>query len=170
MYKKSLAYYQKQEQGEQEIAILRIINPAGLRIFSDDLPPANILIQTELTIYNGTITYNGDKLYGEGYEDILDFSGRIIDWGELQETLLPDADDLISSLQSQEISTLSVELNNADKYFSKLLGKETFISATVELLIGFRTIARNEFMEQFTGKVQKMFLTDEKITLNLRTI
>ena len=170
MYKKSLAFHQRQQSGKPEIVICRLTNTTGLRIFSAQLPPDNILMQTEFAIHDGTYKYDGAISYGDGYEAILDFGGCVLSWGNLQETLSPDAGDLILSLRSQEVTTLSIDLNNVDKYFSKLLGRENLLSALVEVLVGFSDIARNEFLEQFSGRVQKVSLTNEKVNLSLRAI
>lgn len=170
MYKKSLAFHKSQNEGKLEIAICRITNSAGLRIFSDRMPPDNIRLDTLAMLHDGTYTYNGDQTYGDGFEDVLDYMGRVLSWGDLRETLTPDAGDLALSQRSQEISTMQIILNNADKYFSKLLGRENMISAIVELLIGFKDISRDDFLEQITGKVSKISLTDKKLTLNVRAI
>lgn len=168
MYKKSLAFHKSQSEGKSEIAICRITNSAGLRIFSDRMPPANVRLDPLSNLYDGTYTYNGDITYGSGFEDVLDYGGRVLGWGNLRETLTPDAGDLLLSQKAQEISTMQIILNNADKYFSKLLGRENMISATVTLLIGFRDISRDDFLEQSIGKVSRISLTPEKLTLNLR--
>ncbi|MBW2596804.1 MAG: hypothetical protein JRC93_12710 [Deltaproteobacteria bacterium] len=170
MYKKSLNFHRAQEAGHAEIVVCRITNSAGLRIFSDRMPPANIRMDPLANLYDGTYTYNGEITYGSGYEDILDYGGRVISWGELRETLTPDSDDLILSQRTQEISTMRIVLNNADKYFSKLLGRENMISAVVELLVGFKNISRLDWLEQITGRVSRITLTPEKLTLNLRAV
>ncbi|MEW6613949.1 MAG: hypothetical protein AB1401_00535 [Thermodesulfobacteriota bacterium] len=149
---------------------MRITNTAGLRIFSERRPPENIVQVTEIALFDGSYTFNGDILYGDGYEAILDFGGRVLNWGELRNTLLPGGNDLFSSLQSQEISTISISMDNTDKYFSKILGTENLLSAGVEVLVGFDGIARDEFIKQFTGIVQKVSLGDGKTTLNLRAV
>jgi len=170
MYKKTFAFDQAQSAGEAEVAICRITNAAGLRIFSDRMPPQNIRLGTLINLYEGTLTYNGDATYGSGFEDVLDYGGRVLSWGSLRETLTPDSGDLLLSQRSQETSTMQIILNNADKYFSKLLGRENMLSAVIELLIGFKAISRDNFLEQITGKVSKIILTSEKLTLNIRAI
>lgn len=170
MYKKSLAFHKSQSEGKPEVAICRITNSAGLRIFSDRMPPDNIRLNVLVMLHDGTYTYNGDQTYSGILGDVLDYGGRVLSWGNLRETLTPDAGDLVLSQKSQEVSTMQIILNNADKYFSKLLGKENMISAVVELLIGSRDISRDDFLEQITGKVSKVFLTDERLTLNIRAI
>ncbi len=168
MYKKSFAYHSARAAGYPEIVVCRITNSAGLRIFSDGMPPENIRLDTLANLYDGTYTYNGDITYGSGFEDVLDYGARVLSWGELRETLTPDTGDLILSQKSQEISTMQIILNNADRYFSKLLGRENMLSATVELIIGFASITRGDWMEQITGHVSKISLTAEKLTLNVK--
>ena len=170
MYKKSLAFSVSQDAGKPELAIFRITNSAGLRIFSDRMPMENVRLDTIVFLHDGSYTYNGDITYGSNMESLLDAGGRVLRWGSLRETLTPDSGDLILSQKTQEISTMQVVLNNADKYFSKLLGRENMISAVVELLIGTADISRDEWLEQLTGKVSRFTLTDEKLTLNIRAV
>ncbi len=170
MYKKSLAFHRSQIDRKPEVVVCRITNSAGLRIFSDRMPPGNIRLDILSVLHDGAYTYNGDQTYGDGFEDVLDYGGRVLSWGNLRETLTPDAGDLTLSQKTQEISTIQIILNNADKYFSKILGRENMISAVVELLIGFKDISRDEFLEQITGKVSKISLTDKKLALNIRAI
>ena len=170
MYKKSFAYHSARAAGQEELVVCRITNSAGLRIFSDGMPPENIRLDTLANLYDGTYTYNGDITYGSGFEDVLDYGARVLSWGELRETLTPDTGDLILSQRTQEISTMQIILNNAGQYFSKLLGRENMLSATVELLVGFASISRDDWIPQITGRVSKLSLTAEKLTLNVRAV
>jgi len=170
MYKKSLAFSKSQDAGNPELTICRITNSAGLRIFSDRMPPDNVRLDTDAVLYDGTYTYNGDITFGSNMENVLDYGGRVLSWGSLRETLTPDSGDLTLSQKTQEISTMQIVLNNADRYFSKLLGRENMISAVIELLVGTGDISRDEFLEQLTGIVSRFTLTDEKLTLNIRAV
>jgi len=165
MYKKSLAFEQK--QGEAEIVICRIINSAGERIFSTMAPPENIVTPPNAEIFDGTYLFDGTITFGEDQNAILDFGGRVLSWGELRETLTPDEDDLILSQQEQEISTFKVVLNNADKYFSKLMGQENMINADVSVSVGYRDISKDDFLELFAGKVNNLTLTADKLILDV---
>lgn len=168
MYKKTLAYHQCQAIGGNEIVICRIINSTGLRIFSDCMPPDVIRLDPLMSIHDGTYTYDGSISYGCDYEDVLDFGARVLKWGELSETLTPDSGDLILSNQSQEITTMQIVFNNADLYFSRLLGRENFISASIEMLIGFMDLSRDYWVEQFTGRISRIVLTSGEMKVTAK--
>ena len=165
MYQKSLAYEQK--QGEAEVVVCQITNSAGTRVFSTMMLPENIVSPPNAEIFDGTYLFDGTITYGEDQNAIIDFGGRVLSWGELRETLTPDENDLILSQQAQEISTFKVVLNNADRYFSKLLGQENMINADVKVTIGYRDISKDEFLTLFAGKVNNLTLTADKLTLDV---
>ena len=167
MYKRALGYFEKLNDGKKLIAFCQITNSAGVRIFGTISPPENVNVPESPQIYDATYTYNGAITYGSNSNTVIDYGGRVLSWGELRETLLPDEDDLILSQQAQEISTVSLVLNNADKYFSKLLGRENLISATVEIIVGFLEIGKSDFLSIFEGAVNDFELNSTDIVLDV---
>jgi len=170
MYSKSLAFSNLQSEGRKEISVCKIVNSAGTRLFAEAFPPSNINLPPNVKLFDGTYLCDGGIDFGGSVEGMLDFGGRVLNWGEIRETLMPSSGDLILSQREQEISTMKIVLNNADKYFSEMLGRENLLEAEVSILIGFSDISSNEFMTQFSGKVNNLTLMADKLSLDVWTI
>jgi hypothetical protein len=115
---------------------------------------------------SGGDLWDGSRLVGEGTfgseMGLISAGARVLRFGSLNSSIAYSNKDFLISFETSQIGSLQVVFDNADEYFSNLLGKSTgisFINGMLQLLCGFPGLDSNEFLEFFNGVI-----TDETLT------
>lgn len=139
-----------------------------------EIPISYILIQThmgyraygekELTevfasvsyLYDGTYLFDGTITYGGDSAGVLEKQGRAISFGSFERNLQSLKEDILASYQSKTLQNMSIELDNSDRYFSKLIATEPFIGRPILYYVGFETDPQIEHLKIFSGIITEM--------------
>jgi hypothetical protein len=104
----------------------------------------NRIVRGEVPIlYMVISTHLGDRVYAKKGITVAAIAGslgclaRVLSFGSFERTLSPAKDDILTSYGRKQQQHISVTLDNADKYFSIMLGKEPFLSRPIAIYIGF---------------------------------
>lgn len=153
--------------GYQPLALAVLKSTTTRRIYSLRLPS-----DTEQGGDGLTANYNASKTYGDGgfygsQNMIAGIGARVLQFGAVRESLTPQSKDLLASLQTTEIGSYTLLLDNLDLYFSRImkLGGESFLNQELIIAIGFRGLAFEYFEPIFTGKVTQEVLSYKTLKL-----
>jgi len=117
-----------------------------------------------MILYDGAYTYGDDSLYG-AFGLLADSGPRVLSFGSIRETLAPENNNLLASLNQTDIGSFSIEFDNADGKFSNILQTESFLNNDLEILFGFRDLAFSDFKSLFTGTIIEELLMFTKLRL-----
>jgi len=153
MIQVSGSFLQAIDAGEQPIVIAILSSDMGRRIFAKIHPQG-----TWTGSGGGLILYDGQVSVGEnvvfGSENVMiEADARVLSFGSIRETLTPEGNELLSSLSETEKAGVSISLNNADGYFSDILGSEISLTKALEYRIGYPSLAAADFIQVFSGEI-----------------
>lgn len=155
-------FVQRSHQPTQApIILVRLQSHMGARVYGIHTPTLTELgsmgLSNKLIIYNGVAHVGDTSLFG-GRNILLDTGARVLQIGSLSESLAPDQ-DILGNFHANELTDLSVTLNNGDRYFSQLLGRESFLNQTLSIRFGYADLPYADQLMIFTGRI-----TDETLT------
>ena len=154
MYRLSIDFHNRLIKGEVPISYIVIETHMGYRAYAEK----------ELTgvfdilglIADGSVIADGSELAGVASAGTLDKSARVITFGSFERSLQSLKDDILASYQSKTLQHISVELDNTDRYFSRLIASEPFIGRPLIYYVGFETLSQSEHLELFSGRITEM--------------
>ena len=83
----------------------------------------------------------------------IESSARVVSYGSLERTLFPRTADVLTAYTGRQIQHLSIQLDNSDGYFSRLIAKEPFLSRTLTLYVGLESYETTEHVQLFSGTI-----------------
>lgn len=110
-------------------------------------------------VYCRIDTHMGSRYYAEKQLPIMggiEQSARLLTAGSFERTINPRTDDLLTAYEGKQIQHISIELDNADRYFSRLIAKEPFIGRPISIFLGFDQDSQSEHISLFKGTVTEM--------------
>ncbi|MCA9771365.1 MAG: hypothetical protein KC466_03095, partial [Myxococcales bacterium] len=140
------------------LVLVYLYSDLGLRVFTFGPPPP--LAAVEPARHDATYWHDGAIRHGQGAISAVEISDRVVDFGDLTEALGPVEGDLLASLEALERGTFTITLDNADRYFSALLETEGFLGQGAQVVVGFPDLAPAEWTTVFSGRVDRLRLTD----------
>ena len=158
MYRLSINFHKRLEKGEVPISYILIETHMGYRIYAEKELKGVFSILPNL--YDGTYFYGTPVidiiLYGAESAWVMEKSGRVISFGSFDRSLQSLTDDILASYQSKTLQHISIELDNSDRYFSRLIASEPFIGRPLRYYVGFETLSQSEHLELFSGMITEM--------------
>jgi len=84
----------------------------------------------------------------------------VLDFGSFERTISPAKDDVLTALGNKQLQHISVEMDNVDRYFSKLIAKEPFIGRPIYVFIGFQNEPIHSHFSIFRGTITELSVLD----------
>lgn len=103
--------------------------------------------------------------------DVYDWQARVLTFGDFRVSLSSEGENVFLCLQTQEMSTYTITLDNADRYFTDLLENETLLTGEIALYQGFSFpgFTEADFIPLFTGRVSSVDLSTLTLKLTADT-
>ena len=171
MYSLSLDFFDRLRQGLTPICLLALTTSGGQRIYSTVSPDPDAYGFADVHLFDGSWTFDGSVKLGEGALQVLALRPFLLDAGRLVETLTPESSELFVSLTGQEITSVTLRLQNGlDSdglpHFSKVEALEGFLSAEAVIRLAFAA-DQSDWLDRFAGRVARYELTRAELTLHL---
>jgi hypothetical protein len=103
-------------------------------------------------------THMGIRVYGEKEINMtnpisgaLETSGRVISFGTFERTLQPLKDNVLVAYNTKQKTHDSLQLDNIDLYFSKLIATEPFLGRPLSIWLGFESDPQSKHFSIFSG-------------------
>lgn len=141
-------------RGEIPISYIIVETHMGYRAYAEKelkaiFDPAGLLL-------DGSFILGGSETLGSASSGVIEKSGRVISFGSFTRVLQSIKDDVLGSYQSKTLQSMSIDLDNSDDYFSKLIATEPFIGRPVKYYVGFEDEAQSEHLKLFSGIIMEM--------------
>jgi hypothetical protein len=121
------------------------------RLMRGEKPIIYAIIDTHM----GKRVYSGKEMTCS-IAGALETSARVLSFGSFERTSQPVSDDILAAYTGKQLQHIDLELDNADKYFSKLIAKEPFLSRTLTIKVGFEDEAESVHMSLFSGTITEV--------------
>ncbi len=155
MYRLTIEFHKRLMRGEVPISYILIETHMGYRAYAEK-ELIGIFDPTDPPLYDGSDLYDGSILYGAASAGIIEKSGRVISFGSFERNLQSIKEDILGSYQSKTLQHISIELDNADRYFSQLIASEPFIGRPLIYYVGFEVLSQSEHLKLFSGMITEM--------------
>ena len=104
-------------------------------------------------IADGSVTAGGSITAGAASLGVLEKSGRVLDFGSFERTISPRKDNLLASYEAKQRQHMTVTLDNADRYFARLIAKEPFLGRPIWAYVGFEDEPQVNHQRRFSGVI-----------------
>lgn len=154
MYRVPLGVYSRIMRGESPTPYIMIQTHMGTRVYAekelgDIFSPAGLLL-------DGSFILDGSEKLGSENLGIIEKSGRVISFDGFERALQSMKDDVLGSYLSKDLQNISVELDNTDDYFSKLIASEPIIGRSLQYCVGFENEAPSTHLKLFSGVIKEI--------------
>lgn len=104
--------------------------------------------------------------------DVYEWQARVLNFGDYRVSLASESENVFLALQTQEMNSYTITLDNADRYFTTLLEDEVLFSGGLYLYQGFAYPAFTfaDYLPLFSGKISKVDLSTTECQLTADTI
>jgi len=133
---------------------------------------ARIFGKEKPELAGGSLFWDGSWLVGDGADGLIQgissTGARVVSFGQLRLKAAFSAQDLIGSLQQNEIQSLIYTLDNTDAYFSDILSGDigdSFLQNTASLILGFSGLSKGEYITLDNGIVSQEHLAREHVRI-----
>ena len=154
MYRVPITFHKRLLRGEVPITYALITTHLGYRAYA-----AKELAQVfDISGYiaDGSVTADGTHTAGSETIGLIDKAARVLDMGWLERTIQPKKDDVLAAYSGKQLQHISIELDNADRYFSRLIAKEPFVGRPIAIRCGFEADSYASHINLFTGIISEI--------------
>jgi len=107
-------------------------------------------------ILDGSFDLDGSTLLGSESAGVIEKSAKLIDPGSFERTISPQKSEVLAAYQGKQKQHISIQMDNADRYFSRLIAKEPFIGRTLRMYVGFEDESQSTHLRLFTGIISEI--------------
>ena len=162
MYRATINFHKRIQRGEIPIFIIVIETDLGQRAYAKK--ELDLISDIDENLADGSVTADGSHTASSG-PGFLEKSARLLSFSGSARTIQPKKQGLLLSYTKKQQKHISVTLINTDRYFSKLIAKEPFLTKEIYSYLGFEDLPFNEALEDFRGTIESLAITPEKLML-----
>jgi len=172
MYSETKAFHdRKTDRGLQPVVIFLFTTKHGVRLWSGMTPNEGLAGETgEIHRADGTWLADGSIMAGFGSLSVIASESRVLDWGEMRESLIPFEESLSASLGMSERTQYRIVVDNSDGEIARIAAMENVLNAEGEVRIGFAELGGDDFLTRFRGRVMSYKLEGVQATLELQAV
>ncbi len=156
MYRIPLQFHRRLQRGEVPITYIVIETHLGYRAYS-----AKEMSRTfDISGYyaDGTYVADGTTLAGSLTIGLIDRGARILSFGSIERTIQPRKSEILSAYSGKQMQNVSIELDNADRYFSRLIAREPFLGRPMSIRCGYEADGYLSHISLFAGVITDISL------------
>ncbi len=163
MYRVRIDFHNLLNQGGVPIPYCLIQTALGYRAYAKK----KLLQVLDKMAYfaDGIWSAGGTVLAGAQSLALLEVSDRVLGFGNLERTISPQTEGLLTSFQSKQSQHISISFDNGDRYFSRLLPKEPFLGANINIYLGFDYLPPENHLSLFKGTIAEIELSSGEMTI-----
>jgi len=156
VYRIPISFHDRLLRGENPTTYAIITTHLGYRAYAEK--ELSQVFDISGYIADGSITADGTYTAGSGTIGVIDKAARVLDMGSVERTLQPRKDDILAAYGGRQLQHISIELDNTDRYFSRLIAKESFIGRPIAIRCGFEADSYAAHVNLFTGVISEIEL------------
>lgn len=157
MYRVRIDTHRRLMRGEKPLVYVLINTAMGDRVYaerelSDTFDPSS-------SQADGSLIADGSAYAGNSM-GVLDKGGRLLRISGLNRTIAPASQSVLSAYSSRQLQHITVQLQNEDRYFSRLLVREPFLGCSISVMAGFPDLPYAEHLSLFKGIISGLDAVD----------
>lgn len=153
MYRTTIKFHNRIQRGEKPIIYCLIHTNYGYRAYAEK--ELAEIFEVGSLLADGSALADGSHTAGEGM-GLMDKQGRVLSFGAFERTVQPRKKDVLASYSTKQLQHASVTLDNADRYFSRLLPREPFLTKSLDIYCGFEADPFHEHLRLFSGVISEV--------------
>lgn len=154
MYRIPKTMHDRLMRGEQPTPYIVVDTHMGYRAYA--AKELTAVFDVAALIADGSVTADGSELAGAGTLGVIEKSARLLAWGPFERTLQPKKDDVLTAMNNKQLQHISIELDNADRYFARLIAMEPFLGRPLRAYVGFEDEPHINHLRTFTGVISEL--------------
>lgn len=154
MYRIPKSMHDRLMRGEHPTPYIVIDTLMGYRAYA--MKELTEVFDLEALLADGSVTADGSELAGGATLGVIEKSARVLSFGSFERTLQPEKDDVLTALQSKQLQHISIEMDNADRYFARLIATEPFLGRPIRAYVGFEDEGQSNHLRTFTGVISEL--------------
>ena len=154
MYRTSINFHNRLMRGEVPISYIVIETHMGYRAYAEK--ELGAVFDVLGYIADGTYLADGSITAGDVGAGVIEKSARVISFGSFERSLQSQKEDVLGSYQSKTLQSMSIEMDNADGMFAKLIASEPFIGRPLKYYVGFEALSQSDHLKVFSGIITEM--------------
>lgn len=156
MYRIPINFYRRLMRGEVPITYVLILTHLGYRAYAEKEPSA--IFDAAAAIADGTWLADGTIVAGDTSVGVIDKGARVLTFPPFERTIQPVKDDVLTALGSKQLQHVSIEMDNSDRYFSRIVPAEPFLGRPINIYVGFEADPQGEHLSVFQGIITELSL------------
>lgn len=105
----------------------------------------------------GKRVYSGKELTCT-ISSALEKSARVVSFGSFERTIQPKRSDVLTAYGDKQTQHLSMQFDNADGYFARMVAKEPLVGATLSVRFGLESDTSTSHISIFSGTISEVSL------------
>jgi len=163
VYRVPIKFYNNLMAGEIPVAYALVHTHLGYRAYGEkELTDVFGILRL---LADGSVVAGGDETAGMDSTGTIEKSGRILSIGNFDRTIQPRGRNVLAAWSGKQTQHLSVDLDNADLYFSRLIVQEPFLGRDLIIYVGFESSPQSEHLRVFSGVIAEIGIDRTVMTL-----
>lgn len=154
MYRIPIVFYNRLKCGEVPVSYIVISTHMGYRAYAEK--ELTKIFDVLGCIADGSYLADSTSTAGSVGSGVIEKSGRVISFGTFERELQALREDILSSYQSKTLQHMSIEVDNTDRHFAKLIASEPFVGRSLKYYIGFEADPQSEHLQIFSGIITEI--------------
>lgn len=164
MIQASTNFYTRLKRGDLPEILALLGSTSGNRWVFGKTPPS--------VAENISQVWDGSRLYGQGTYGgdigLVSAGARVLNFGSISHQIASSNKDFMMSLSQSEIGSMQVVFDNADGYFSDLLGGDkatSFLNFSLEITCGFPDLDFEDAILLFSGTITEEHMNNRTLKI-----
>lgn len=163
MYRVPIRFYNKLMAGEIPVAYVLVHTKLGYRAYGEkELSDVFGILRL---LADGSVVAGGGETAGMDSTGTIEKSGRILRIGQFDRTIQARGKNVLAAWTGKQIQHVAVDLDNADRYFTRLIVKEPFLGRDLIVYVGFESSPQSEHLKVFAGTIAEISVDRTVMTL-----
>jgi hypothetical protein len=141
-------------RGEVPITYLMIQTHMGYRAYAEK--ELTSIFDTQGNLLDGSFLLDGSVVLGSRSIGVIDKAARVLSFGSFERTIQSQKDDILASYSGKQLQHVSLELDNGDRYFSRLIATEPFLGRPANIYMGFEADPQGDHLSIFRGIISEL--------------
>ena len=154
MYRTTIDVHDRLTRGEQPTLYIVINTHLGDRGYAQKT--LGDVFNVLALIADGSVVADGSETAGSGALGMLDKAARVLSFGDFSRTIQSRTKTVLSAFEQKQRQHLTVQLYNADRYFSQLIASEPFLTRGLTAYAGFEDVTQTEHIKLFSGTISEI--------------
>lgn len=165
MYRVPIKFYNKLMAGEIPVAYAVIQTHLGYRAYGEkELTDVFGILRL---LADGSVVAGGGETAGMDSTGTIEKSGRIVGIGKFDRTIQPRGRNVLAAWTGKQAQHSSIDLDNADRYFSRLIVAEPFLGRPLTVYVGIESSPQSEHLRVFSGLIAEIGVNRTVMTLEV---